>query len=407
MLFNARVHLARARGSGRHRYTWNREAWANLGAFVPSFERRRRARACLVRDRYWQAVHRALLPILSPADAVLMPRGDWDAFPCAVRHYDAVIEPGEATVLVLHKGRLPGIRKSSLAAIAAEWGCVYANEVFAVFGRSRRSALEARCGLWRRHLRHVHAYLKAREAKRRESTLYYVHLPKTGGTSFWASLSRAFRSQVYYGDTRTFLANPPKPGEYDLVGVHFSPTLINGVLSRGDEVVGLMREPTARFLSSVAHCRRPTEDPVTFSPSQKAMREMHLSDFLKTEFARYEARAQLIELGRTPDLLAAGPNLPAAGMDDQTLLANALGLLDQDRALIAPSESSDQLAALLERRLEVRLPRLRALNVNDPADYARHADEFAEARPAIEALNASEGRLYAAARMRFEQTARA
>ena len=139
-----------------------------LGAFVPSFERRRRARACLVRDRYWQAVHRALLPILSPADAVLMPRGDWDAFPCAVRHYDAVIEPGEATVLVLHKGRLPGIRKSSLAAIVAEWGCIYANEVFAVFGRSRRSALEARCGLWRRHLRHVHAYLKAREAKRRE-----------------------------------------------------------------------------------------------------------------------------------------------------------------------------------------------------------------------------------------------
>ena len=184
------------------------------------------------------------------------------------------------------------------------------------------------------------------------------------------------------------------------MGVHFSPTLITGVLSRGDEVVGLMREPTARFLSSVAHCRRPTEDPVTFSPSQKAMREMHLSDFLKTEFARYEARAQLVELGRTPDL-------PAAGMDDQTLLANALGLLDQDRALIAPSESSDQLAALLERRLEIRLPRLRALNVNDPAGYARHADEFAEARPAIEALNASEGRLYAAARMRFEQTARA
>jgi len=353
-----------------------------------------------MRDRYWRAVHRALLPILSPADVVLMPRGDWDAFPCAVRHYDAVIEPGEETVLVLHKGRLPGIRKSCLAAIVAEWGCVYANEVFVVFGRSRRSRLEARCGLWRKHLRHVQAYLMSHEAKRRASTLYYVHLPKTGGTSFWACLSRAFRSRVYYGDTRTFLANPPKPGEYDLVGVHFSPTLIHGMLSRGDEIVGLVREPTARFLSGVTHCRRLTEDPATFSPSQKAMRERPLCDFLKTEFGRYEARVQLVELGRAPD-----PR--TGGMDDQTLLANAKDLLDQDRALIAPSEASDQLAALLERRLEVRLPPLTALNANDPADYARHAAEFAQTRPAIEALNAGERLLYAAARQRFEQASRA
>lgn len=347
-----------------------------------------------MKDEHWRAVHEALQPILTPADVLLAPRGGWAAFPCRLRQYDAAIEPAEATVLVLHKGRLPAIRKSSLAKVMAEWGCVFANDVFVVFAKSRKSRLDARCGRTWMHLRRVRAYLKSRELKRRASTIFYVHLPKTGGTTLWVSLSKAFRSSVYYGDVHTFLHNPPARGEYDLVGVHFGPAWLDGVLSPDDEMIGLLREPTARFLSGVAHSRRLREDPATFSPSQRAMREMRLTEFVRTDYARYEARAQLIELGRAE-----------RGMvpDDQMLLARALDFLGRDGALIAPSEQSETLMTRLERRLGLRLPRVEPLNVNDPADYALYAEEFDEARPAIEFLNAGERRLYAAARTRFER----
>ncbi len=354
-----------------------------------------------MKDRYWRAAHRALQPLVKPDDVVLAPRGGWDPFPCALRAYDTTIEPGDETVLVLHKGHLPAIRKEHLAALTGRWGLIYANEVFVVFARSRPSALEARCGLWWAHLRAVRGYMRSRELKRRASTVYHVHLPKTGGTSLWARLSGAYPSSIYYSDLRVFLANPPRPGEYDVVGAHFSPAPLAGVVEREDLVVGLLREPTRRFLSAVTHCRRLTEDTVTFNPAQLAMREMRLTDFVKTEFGRYEARAQLIEMGRCTAL-------GGEHDDDGKLLARALAFLDRNGTLIAPSEASDELVGRLERRLDRRLPRMAQLNVNGAADYARCAGaEVEEARPAIEALNAGERRLYAEAKARFERGLRA
>jgi hypothetical protein len=222
-----------------------------------------------------------------------------------------------------------------------------------------------------------------------------VHLPKTGGTSLWASLSKAFRSSVYYGDLQAFLAHPPQPGEYDLVGVHFGPALLAGLVGPRDLVVGLVREPTARFLSGVVHSRRAGEDAATFTPSQRAMRDMRLAEFLATEHGRYETRAQLCELGRRPGGEGAG--------DEPALLERALAFVGDDQTLAAPSDASGALLQRLQTRLGLSLPRPRPLNANAPADYARYAEEFAEARPAIEALNAGERRLYAEVKARFER----
>ena len=119
------------------------------------------------------------------------------------------------------------------------------------------------------------------------------------GVEAQAAALESFAGQTLGVAPRVDLACLPsrstdEPGEYDLVGGHFSPALLDGVVARGDLVVGLLREPTARFLSGVTHCRRLGEDPETFSPSQQAMREMRLIDFVNTEHGRYEACAQLI-----------------------------------------------------------------------------------------------------------------
>lgn len=328
---------------------------------------------------------------------MLAPRGGWAPFPCALRQHDAVIELADASVLVLHKGRLPAIPKARLAEVVADWGCVYANEVFVVFARGRRSGSGLDAARAWLHLRSVHAHLKSRELKRREATVWHVHLPKTGGTSLWSSLSRTFRSSVYYGDVCAFLANPPAPGEYDLVGGHIAPSLLDGLVRPGDLVTGLVREPTARLLSSVVHSRRAGEDKATFTPSQQAMREMRLREFVATDHGRHEAHVQLFGLGWRPDAEGGGEG----GCDAAALLDRALDFVGRDETLAAPSEASEALLRRLEQHLGFRLRRSRALNANPPADYARYAEEFAEARPAIEALNADERRLYAEVQAQF------
>ena len=348
-----------------------------------------------MKDRVWQAVREAVFPVLTRTDVVLAPRADWADFPCPVNYYDARIELQDATVLILQKDRLPGIRKSTLAAIAADWQCIYLNPVFVVFARSRRRYLDARQG-WRSiYLGKIDRYLRSRELKERRSTIYYVHVPKTGGTSAWAALSNVFKSSVYYAHVQDLLANPPEPGEYDLVGLHCPPSALDGVLAKGDHVVGLLRHPTDRFISGLLHSRRPHEDAETFSPSQKAMRVMRLAEFVATDFGRYETRLQLITLGTDP-------RRPLGSYTDHEMLENALAFLERDGTIFAPSHQSGRLMERLSQRLDFRAPRLRHLNASDPADYARCRGEFQEALPLIESSNAYDRQLYDVACARFE-----
>ena len=67
-----------------------------------------------MKDRLWQAVYGVLHHLLSNADMVLAPRGDWPQFPCSSVLYDDVIDLAGCTVLVLHKGQMAGIEKADL-----------------------------------------------------------------------------------------------------------------------------------------------------------------------------------------------------------------------------------------------------------------------------------------------------
>lgn len=345
-------------------------------------------------DPWWQAARTALLRRLLPSDRLLVPRGDWGEFDCPVRHYDGVIEVQDATVLVLHKGRLPGIGKQQLGAILDGWQCCFANRVLVVFSRDRRRWIDARHLSLQNHLRRLRYYVGSRSLKRRPATLYYVHLPKTGGTSAWSALARVFASSVYYADTGVFAANPPTPGEYDLVGLHFSPVMLAGILAGGDLLAGMLREPTQRFVSGVLHSRREHEDVATFSASQRAMRALSIGNFLTTAHGDYEARLQLLALG-------ARPGVAAASETDRTLLASARAFLERDDTLFAPSDQSQRFMQRLAERLGLGGLPLGRLNANEPDDYRRWAAEIDAALPAIRAKNAAERELYEFARQRF------
>jgi hypothetical protein len=340
-----------------------------------------------MKDRFWQAVYDALRPLLRDTDVVLAPRGDWPSFPCNCAFYDDVIDIADTTVLVLHKGRLAGIQKHDLRNISREWQWIFANEVFVVLSRYAKIRRDVRFGLAFIHCWPVIRFLRSASLRRRRSRIVYIHVPKTGGTSMWEALKRAFPSHVYYSSMNACLTNPPASDDYDLIGLHFSPTVLSSYLSEDDWIVGMVRQPTERFLSGIVHSRRESEDPETFTFSMKAMREMDLIDYLMTEYGRYEARLQLMTFG--PDYRQA-----ADALSDEELLSSALAFARRGNVFLAPSERSHAFNRFVGKRLVFRPRALGRLNANEPAMHAAYISEFNRAVGLIDEINAREREFY-------------
>jgi hypothetical protein len=340
-----------------------------------------------MKDRFWQTVYDGLRPLVSETDLLLAPRGAWPAFPCHTVLYDDQIEIGDCTILVLHKARLTSIAKAELRKIADHWQWIFANEVFIVFSRSQRIRNDIRQSAAIVHCRPLIWFLRSASLRRRQSKIVYVHVPKTGGTSMWASLTRAFPAHVYYPSIHAYLRNPPAPDDYDLIGLHFSPTVLLHHLSEDDWLIGTVRHPTDRFFSGVLHCRREAEDPETFTDSAKAMREMRLADYLATDLGRCEARLQLITFGTDY-------RQSCDAASDQEMLCSAVALARRQNVILAPSECSNAVRKFLARQLSFRPGRLRRLNANDRALRAAHLSEFSQAIELVNSINASEREFY-------------
>lgn len=339
-------------------------------------------------DPQWLAVQRALFPQLKQTDRVLAPRADWPCFPCPVRFYDGVITIEHDTILVLHKGRLPAIDKTVLARIVAQWRCLFADEHFVVFADSpARRTLRQRLAWRSGHLRRVHRHLGSRKLKILTSTIYHLHLPKTGGTAVWDALSSVLRSRAYYGDSSTFLARPPDRGDYDLIGLHGSLSMISERLREGDLVVGLLRDPVERFRSSVVHARRPGLDLATLTAQQRAMRESSVSAFLAGDSGQAEARLQSILLGAPHDR-------PLGSLEEVEIVENALAAVGRHDCLFAPMTASQALVDAALARFGLHAPPLSRQNENDPSDYAQHQAELNDAAPLLAMITAGDKRLF-------------
>lgn len=340
-----------------------------------------------MKDPFWQAVYDALRSLLNGSDVVLAPRGDWPPFPCASVLYDELIQINDGTVLVLHKGQMTSLPKAELRRISYEWQWIFANEIFIVLSRSQKIKKDIRRSRDIVHCKPLIRFLCSASLRRRRSKIVYVHVPKTGGTSMWASLTRAFPSHVFYPSIGAYLRHPPAPEDYDLIGLHFSPNFLLPSLGEEDWMIGMVRHPTHRFLSGVMHSRQTTADPETFTPSAKAMREMELSEFLATDFGRYEARLQLITFGAD---FRQSYEMPS----DEEMLRSALAFSRRGNIVLAPSERSPAFAEFLAKRLSFRPGPLRRLNANEPTMHSIHWRELSRAIGLINAINARERDFY-------------
>ncbi|HTV45164.1 MAG TPA: hypothetical protein VMF05_07590 [Stellaceae bacterium] len=349
-----------------------------------------------MRDPLWEEAGQALLRYAGNDDVVVLPRGDWPELPGQPIFYDDLIESGDATLLVLHKGRFGAIDKERLRTISETWQCFFGNDVFLCFSRTMRAPDDLRRGRRRIHYGVLRRFLDAKRLRRRASHLWYIHLPKAAGTWMWNSLAASCPSRIYYPSFAAFLAHPPDPDEYDVIGGHLPLSVIADFLGGSDRVVGLVREPTERMLSAFLHCRRPGEDPATFTAVMRAMREQPFDRFLQTGNGRLEACQQLIMLGG--DHAAA----PGASDDGRHCLDRATDLLSSARFCFAPCTRSAEFHAALVKTYRIGRKYSRSTNHTDYAAQASDIAEFNRSLELLQSINTTERRLYEFVARRFD-----
>jgi hypothetical protein len=88
--------------------------------------------------------------------------------------------------------------------------------------------------------------------------LFFLHIPKTAGTSVYNALHQMAPGRVawYSGPTDTltrFLSTPGIRGSVTIYGGHFGYKQIRGFLAPGDKIFSVIREPVERVLSTYNH----------------------------------------------------------------------------------------------------------------------------------------------------------
>jgi hypothetical protein len=349
-----------------------------------------------MKDPRWEEIQRELRRILRVDDTVLLPHGDWPELSCQAVFYDDIIELGDATVFVLHKGRFGSIDKAVLRTISDTWQCIFGNDVFLCFSKDLRARGDLRHGKNRIHYGVLRRFLRSKRWRRSGERLWYIHLPKAAGTWMWNALSRSYPSRIYYPSFVPFLTYPPDVEEYDLIGGHLPLSVITKYLAETDRVVGLMRQPTERLLSAFLHSRRAVEDPSTFTATMRAMRDLPFHQFLQTDSGKLEAQQQLIMLGGGGDIQTSS--------DQRDCLDRAQQFLLSEQAIFAPCTRSAELFKVMVKRHRIRQKYAKARNDNDYTSQSHDIAEFYNSLDLLQSLNATEHRLYEFVSKRFEST---
>jgi hypothetical protein len=343
-----------------------------------------------VRDRIWSETWDTIKRHIRAKEKLLLPEGDWPiSDDLNVGFYNEEIEIGDSTLFLLHKGRMGCINKKILGHVFRRWNIILANDVFVGFTKKPINIPFVNTLILPRHARPVKNHLMARKKKRVSETAFFVHLPKAAGTTAWEAISKHVPSKVYYGTYPAFLANPPGRNEYDLVGGHIPLSIAAHHMGIEDQLICLVREPVSRFRSAFLHSRRPHEDPATFSPVMRAMREMPLKDFLKRPDARMEVCQQFLMLGfgfdREYD--SARDDLMFQGIAEYVRNPQHVFMTAEAVETFADHAATLLKAPPLPRKVEAR-------NVSDKQSQKSDMEEFNDCIDEIKSLNRAEAAVY-------------
>lgn len=288
-------------------------------------------------DEFWRSAYEKALRI-SEGEPILAPeRFDLET----VDVYEEYRSDRSYAVIILHKDLVASLPISGLARLM-QYDVNYENAVFLVLemkpGGSVGTSLS---GLMRR--------LFWRSGKK----ICFVHIPKTAGTTIVANLRRNTFGVRYFGVRREFL-ECRNVEEFNAVCGHFYFKDVMDSSFAPDVSLSVVRDPLERFISAVAHARRPEEDASTFGPSMKAMRELPLEEYVSTEIALREISAHSIYLGWRK---------MGQERDVDAMRENALDAVRTQQLRVFPADDLQRLQEFMQAELRFRFDMSSAKNV--------------------------------------------
>jgi len=307
-------------------------------------------------DPFWEKAVEFLLTHTSKRDTVVLP-DEMAGPPGTAIRYSSFNESCTFDFFVLHKGMFEFFSLPFMEWLVGTFSAYYANEVFVIFSHKPLSMNP--------DARHVEAlYVKLEEARtqteRRGERAVFLHIPKTGGTSLYNAISKYYAKKIYFQRNEHLSGFRRNLEDYDLIAGHLARTALSRRLTQTRVWFLFLRHPVRRFLSAVAHSRRPNEDPSLFGPRMRLMRTLSLADLMRSDLGCREMHAQLYMLGSEGETTGGNEDL-------ERIYDNAIAFLNREDVLVGITERMNESATLITNMLG--LPDLEIKRKNVTGNY--------------------------------------
>lgn len=285
-------------------------------------------------DAFWEDAYTFLLEKLNRFSEAAMALAPERFGRESIVPYNDVDSDRRYDYILLHKGMINHL-PSRLVLSLRSYGCIFTNDVFMVL---TADGISAGKDLSRSLNDIINAYWRSMEKS--FGNIGFIHIPKTAGTSVVNALRGSFPAVKYIGKREEM----GDVSGYRSVCGHIFLSDLARLNTPFSTIFSVLRDPKERFLSAVAHCRRPGEDPSTLSPSMRAMREMSLKEYSLTHYFGRELCSTSIYLGWEPGL-----DVNEMG----ALRENAFRKLEAHRVALFNMNRLDDLARFMQKEYSV------------------------------------------------------
>mgnify|MGYP006412308425 CR=1 FL=1 len=204
------------------------------------------------------------------------------------------------------------------------------------------------------HRRHKNSYVKTK--------IFFMHIPKTGGTSIYHMLSQKFYS---------YRLNKIKTGNkqhsiraYECIAGHIPYSKLRQQFPGYNyKIIVFTRDPINRFVSSIKHRKR-VRAPQNTTNQHGQARELSILDYTQTPKGKYKLHLQLLFLAK-----ANGYH----GKDLNQAYQEAKQFIHQDNVTLCLTEQMDTSIKLLNKQFNACIPKV--LKVNTSKQHRHTVDD--------------------------------